>query len=113
MADGVDKASKHEIPEDGAPASGAPEDEGPQGDVVSPDEVSGNGASPQPDGAPVVEAGVERIAPAGEVLGRKAEEFHRPPTRMERLRAWLERLPRMRLYAALLFIVWFSLTLLI
>src|SRR5215210_5166715 len=106
MADGVDKAPKNEIPEDGAPSSGAPEDEGPQ------DEVSENGASPQPEGAPVVGAGVERTAPAGEVLGRKAEEFHRPPTRMERLRAWLERLPRMRLYAALLFIVWFSLTLL-
>src|SRR5215207_5576477 len=103
MADGVDKAPKNEIPED----------EGPQDDVVSPDEVSENGTSPQPEDAPVVEAGVEKIAPAGEALGRKAEEFHRPPTRMERLRAWLERLPRVRLYAALLFIVWFSLTLLI
>lgn len=108
MADGVDKAPKNEIPEDGAP-----EDEGPQDEVVSPDEVSGNGTPPQPEGASVVEAGIERTAPVGEALGKKAEEFHRPPTRMERLRAWLERLPRVRLYAALLFIVWFSLTLLI
>jgi cyclic-di-AMP phosphodiesterase PgpH len=97
MADGVDNAPKNEIPED---------------------EVSDNGTSTQPTGAPVVGAGVEGIAsenasPAGETLGRKAEEFHRPPTRMERLRAWLEGLPRVRLYAALLFLVWFSLTLLI
>jgi putative nucleotidyltransferase with HDIG domain len=32
---------------------------------------------------------------------------------MERLRAWLERLPRVRLYVALLLVVWLSLTLLI
>ncbi|HZY57142.1 MAG TPA: hypothetical protein VFE09_05015, partial [Rubrobacteraceae bacterium] len=32
---------------------------------------------------------------------------------MERLRAWLEGLPRVRLYVALLFAVWLSLTLLI
>src|SRR5919199_3492348 len=59
-----------------------------------------------PDGQPV-------IAPAGESPGRKMEEFHRPPTRMERLRVWLEGLPRVRLYVALLLIVWLSLTLLI
>src|SRR5919206_4112051 len=51
------------------------------------------------------------VAPAGGLSNR--EGFHRPPTRMERLRAWLEGLPRVRLYVALLFIVWLSLTLLI
>src|SRR5919199_3249440 len=51
------------------------------------------------------------ITLADESSGR--EEFHRPPTRMERLRAWLERLPRVRLYVALLLVVWLSLTLLI
>ncbi len=45
--------------------------------------------------------------------GREMEGFHRPPSRMERLRAWLEGLPRVRLYVALLLIVWLSLTLLI
>src|SRR5919202_7094165 len=59
-----------------------------------------------PDGQPV-------IAPAGESSGREAEGFHRPPTRMERLRAWLEGLPRVQLYITLLLIVWLSLTLLI
>jgi putative nucleotidyltransferase with HDIG domain len=44
---------------------------------------------------------------------RKPEEFHRPPTRTERLRVWIEGLPRVRLYVALLFMVWLLLTLLI
>src|SRR5215216_2043135 len=51
--------------------------------------------------------------PASGTSGGKAEEFHRPPSRMERLRAWLEKLPKVRLYVALLAIVWLSLTLLI
>src|SRR5919199_6287229 len=51
------------------------------------------------------------ITLADESSGR--EEFHRPPTRTERLRAWLEGLPRVRLYVALLLVVWLSLTLLI
>jgi putative nucleotidyltransferase with HDIG domain len=44
---------------------------------------------------------------------KKPGGVHRPPTRMERLRAWLERLPRVRLYVAVLLVVWLSLTLLI
>ncbi len=92
MTDGVDNAPKNETPEG----------EASQNDAVSQNEVSENGASNRPIDAPA------EVAP-----GRRAEEFHRPPTRMERLRTWLEGLPRVRLYAALLFIVWFSLTLLI
>jgi putative nucleotidyltransferase with HDIG domain len=53
------------------------------------------------------------IAPVDDSSGRKTEEFHRPPTRMERLRVWIEGLPQVRLYVALLGIVWLSLTLLI
>jgi cyclic-di-AMP phosphodiesterase PgpH len=53
------------------------------------------------------------VAPVGGLPGREAEEFHRPPTRVERLRAWLEGLPRVRLYVVVLLIVWLSLTLLI
>jgi putative nucleotidyltransferase with HDIG domain len=64
---------------------------------VSPNDVSENRASQYGSAA----------------SDKKAEGFHRPPTRMERLRAWLERLPRVRLYVALLLIVWLSLTLLI
>src|SRR4028119_1028592 len=44
---------------------------------------------------------------------RKSEGFHRPPTRLEKLRAKLERLPRTRLYVTLALTVWASLTLLI
>ena len=51
--------------------------------------------------------------PASGSSSGKPEEFHRPPSRAERLRAWLEGLPRVRLYVALLLIVWLSLTLLI
>ena len=51
------------------------------------------------------------VAPVGGLSNR--EGFHRPPTRMERLRAWLEGLPRVQLYVTLLLIVWLSLTLLI
>src|SRR5919199_167726 len=52
------------------------------------------------------------VAPAGG-LSSNREGFHRPPTRMEKLRAWLEGLPRVQLYITLLLIVWLSLTLLI
>ncbi len=44
---------------------------------------------------------------------KKSEGFHRPPTRLEKLRAKLERLPRTRLYVTLALTVWASLTLLI
>ncbi len=47
------------------------------------------------------------------VPGRKPEEFHRPPTRLERFRGWVERLPRQRFYIFLLFFTWLSLTVLI
>ena len=93
MVDGVDSAPKNEAV-DGE---------------ISRNDVSENGASDQPVDAPAVGGGA---TPVG-APGRRAEEFHRPPARMERLRAWLEGLPRVRLYATLLFVVWFSLTLLI
>ncbi|MDQ4000657.1 MAG: HDIG domain-containing protein [Actinomycetota bacterium] len=53
------------------------------------------------------------VASAAVSPGRRTEEFHRPRTRMERFRVWLEGLPRMRLYATMLLTVWLSLTLLI
>ncbi len=53
------------------------------------------------------------VASAAVSPGRGTEEFHRPRTRMERFRVWLEGLPRMRLYATMLLTVWLSLTLLI
>src|SRR5919202_390662 len=70
---------------------------------VSPNDVAQNGVSEN------------RASPYGPppASHKKTEGFHRPPTRMERLRAWLERLPRVRLYVALLLVVWLSLTLLI
>ena len=40
-------------------------------------------------------------------------EFHRPPTRLERFRAWVEGLSKMRLYVALTIFTWASLTALI
>jgi putative nucleotidyltransferase with HDIG domain len=96
MADGLNSTPNNE----------APEDEGSQDFLAPKDEVSENGSSDQPTDASVVEGD-------GGARGRRTEEFHRLPTRMERLRVWLEGLPRVRLYAALLFIVWFSLTVLI
>ncbi|HET7480854.1 MAG TPA: HDIG domain-containing protein [Rubrobacteraceae bacterium] len=42
--------------------------------------------------------------------GNRTDEFHRPPTRFERFRAWVERLPRMRLYVAITAVTWISLT---
>src|SRR5918999_422142 len=44
---------------------------------------------------------------------RKVDEFHRSPTRFELFRAWIERLPRVRLYIGLSALTWLSLTALI
>ncbi len=44
---------------------------------------------------------------------RRAEEFHREQTWIERSRARLERLPRRRVYAGILLFTWLSLTILI
>src|SRR5215211_7154649 len=46
-------------------------------------------------------------------LDRKVDEFHRSPTRFELFRAWIERLPRIRLYIGLTALTWLSLTALI
>ncbi|MEJ7632272.1 MAG: HDIG domain-containing metalloprotein [Rubrobacteraceae bacterium] len=43
-------------------------------------------------------------------LGKRIDEFHRPPTRFERLRAWLERQPKLRLYGVITAITWLALT---
>src|SRR5215212_5858562 len=91
------------------------ENRGPQDEASqergTQDDLSGNGAGDQ---AVFVPADSVSRAPvvAGSARG-KAEEFHRPPTRIERLRAWLEGLPRVRLYVTLFCVVWFSLTLLV
>src|SRR5215213_5578016 len=45
--------------------------------------------------------------------GRRVDELHRSPTRFELLRAWIERLPRIRLYIGLTALTWLSLTALI
>jgi putative nucleotidyltransferase with HDIG domain len=74
-------------------------------------DLSGNGAQDQAAFVPA-DAALRAPATAGPSRG-KAEEFHRPPTRIESLRSWLEGLPRVRLYVTLFFVVWFSLTLLI
>src|ERR671915_1359052 len=99
MADGMDET----------PDNKAPEDE------VAQDPAGRNG--PSDNGAPDQLAFVPVDYPPGVMAvgssGGKVEEFHRPPTRIERLRSWLEGLPRVRLYVAMLFIVWLSLTLLI
>jgi cyclic-di-AMP phosphodiesterase PgpH len=46
-------------------------------------------------------------------LGARVDDLHRPPTRSERLREWLERLPTMRFYAGLTLFTWIALTVLI
>jgi putative nucleotidyltransferase with HDIG domain len=46
-------------------------------------------------------------------LGKRVDELHRPPTRFERFREWIEGLPKVRLYAALIAITFLSLTALI
>ena len=87
MADGVDNVPENEVPEKRTPEDG----------------VSGNGALDRPADAPS----------ATGPYSKRVEEFHRPPTRIEKLRAWLEGLPRVRLYVTMLLIVWVSLTFLI
>ena len=46
-------------------------------------------------------------------LGARVDELHRPPTRSERFRAWIEDVPTMRLYVALTVVTWVALTALI
>ena len=46
-------------------------------------------------------------------LGKRVDDLHRPPTRFERFREWIERLPTLRLYAALTVVTWALLTVLI
>ena len=94
-----------ETPENRAPQDKVSQESGAQ------DDLSGNGARDQAafvPADPVSGAPVAAGSPGG-----KAEEFHRPPTRIERLRSGLEGLPRVRLYVTLFFTVWLSLTLLI
>ncbi len=43
-------------------------------------------------------------------LGKRVDEFHRPPTIFERFRAWVDGLPRLKLYIALTAITWLALT---
>jgi cyclic-di-AMP phosphodiesterase PgpH len=46
-------------------------------------------------------------------LGYKVDEYHRPPTRTERARAWLERANKPRLYVVAVIVTWLSLVALI
>lgn len=46
-------------------------------------------------------------------LGGRVDDLHRPPTRFERFRTWVERVPTLRLYVALTLVTWASLTSLI
>ena len=39
-------------------------------------------------------------------LGARVDELHRPPTRFEQFREWLERVPTSRLYAVLIVVTW-------
>lgn len=43
-------------------------------------------------------------------LGKKVDEFHRSPTGFERFRAWVDGLPRLKLYVALTIVTWLALT---
>src|SRR3954465_7547573 len=45
--------------------------------------------------------------------GKRVDEFHRSPTRFERFRAWIERIPKVRLYIWLTTATWLALTALI
>jgi len=89
MEDGVNEAPDNEAPEDKI-----------LNGVVAQSSVSGNGASEEPPAL-------------ARPPGGRTEQLHRPPTRIERLRVWLEGLPRVRLYVMLFLVVWLSLTLLI
>jgi len=44
---------------------------------------------------------------------KRVDEFHRSPTRFEQFRAWIERIPKVRLYVGLTAITWLALTALI
>src|ERR671928_1522835 len=44
---------------------------------------------------------------------KRVDEFHRSPTRFERFRAWIERIPKVRLYVVLTTVTWLALTALI
>ncbi len=48
-----------------------------------------------------------------EPLGKRVDELHRPPTRFERLRAHIERLPKLKFYVVLTVVTWAFLTALI
>jgi putative nucleotidyltransferase with HDIG domain len=54
-----------------------------------------------------------RRPPAFPPPGRRVDELHRPPTRFEKFRAWIEGLSKIRLYAVLVVVTWASLTALI
>ena len=45
--------------------------------------------------------------------GRRVDELHRSPTRFGLFRAWIERIPKVRLYIGLTILTWLSLTALI
>jgi putative nucleotidyltransferase with HDIG domain len=47
------------------------------------------------------------------IKGKRVDELHRSPTRFERFRAWIERIPKVRLYVGLTALTWFALTALI
>lgn len=83
------------MPGNGAPAGDAGDvaGDGSAGDATN----GGGGGQEQPNGLPV---------------GRRPEDFHRPSTRMERLRGWVEGLPKKKLYVILLLGTWLVLTLL-
>src|ERR671928_1433459 len=44
---------------------------------------------------------------------KRVDEFHRSPTRFERFRTWIERIPKVRLYVGLTTVTWLALTVLI
>src|SRR5215218_1867484 len=41
---------------------------------------------------------------------KRVDEFHRSPTRFEQFRAWIERMPKVRLYVGLTVLTWLALT---
>src|SRR5919202_5846406 len=45
--------------------------------------------------------------------GKRVDELHRSPTRFERFRAWIGRIPKVRLYVGLTTLTWLALTVLI
>ncbi|HLL57685.1 MAG TPA: HDIG domain-containing protein [Rubrobacteraceae bacterium] len=109
MADGVNNARENEVSK-GEALSDEVSQDGIAREDAARDEVSSNGVSDRFAGE---EASPANMPPENEPSGRRAEEFHRPPTRMEKLRVWLDRLPKVQLYMAVLLAVWASLTFLI